>query len=106
MTYCAFCSFIGRVHTATGAVHIAVRRAVPVRAGHRVPGHHRDVRPVARTGVRPFPLHPVEGHRAGGHRGAGPGVGHVHQLAGHRQVVPVGTPHCLAPANPVAASTA
>lgn len=82
-----FRSLTGRLHTAAGAVHIAVRRALPVRAGHRVPRDHRDLRAVARTRFRPFRLRAVEGPAAGRHRRARPGAGHVHQLGGHHQLV-------------------
>lgn len=74
-----FYSFAGRVHTAIGPVHIVIRGPVPVRAGHSVPGAHRDLRLVARTQFRPVQLRTLEGHRVDHHRNAGPDSGHVHQ---------------------------
>lgn len=81
------CSRTGRVHTASGAVHLAVRCPVFVRAGHRVPGAHRDLRALVRTRLRPSLLRVVEGHYADNCRRLGPDPGHLHQRAGHRQVV-------------------
>jgi len=82
-----FCSPAGRRHSAVGLIHIAVRSPVSVRVGHRVPGSHRDMRPVARTQLRPLQLRTHQGHHIDHHRHPGPGAGHVHQLAGHRPQV-------------------
>lgn len=86
-----FYSFVGRVHTAIGVVHIAVRRPVSVRVGHRVPGTDRDLRAVARTGLRPSQLRTVQGHRVDHHRHTGSGTGHVHQRTRHLQIVQLRT---------------
>lgn len=81
------CSRTGCVHTASGAVHLAVRRPMPVCARHRISGAYRDLRAVVRTRLRPSLLRAVEGHRADNRWRLGPDPGYLHQRAGHRQVV-------------------
>lgn len=81
------CSHTGCVHTASGAVHLAIWRPMSVCAGHRVSGAHRDLCAVVRTRLRPSLLRAVEGHRADNCWRLGPDPGHLHQRAGHRQVV-------------------
>jgi len=82
-------SLAGRIHTATGVVHIAVRRALFVLAGHRVPGAHRNLRVMARPRLRPSQLRVMERHHADFRRLVGFCAGHLHQRSGHCQVVPV-----------------
>lgn len=71
---------------AVGAVHLAVRCAVPVCAGHLLPSIDGDVRVVPRQ-VRSGPCASAEG-RAAVYRGrGGAGGGHVHGSAQHRALV-------------------
>lgn len=71
---------------AAGAVHLAVRRAVPVGAGHLLPSADGDVRVVPGQ-VRSGPRAPAEG-RASVYRGRGGAGGrHVHGTAQHRALL-------------------
>lgn len=79
------CSRAGGGGAAAGAVHLLVRRVLPVGAGHRVPGYHGPVRVVPE--LRVAALGAGEGHGAGGGGHRGPAGRHLHRAAQHRDVL-------------------
>ncbi|XP_039763928.1 proton-coupled amino acid transporter-like protein CG1139 isoform X2 [Pararge aegeria] len=72
------------------ALHIAVRRAVPLGAGHLLPGAHGALRELPAARQRSPQRAVRKGHSAVHHRHSGPGGGHVHGAGQHRALVPAG----------------
>lgn len=79
----------GHRHTEARPIYLPVRRALPVRPRHRLPGDYRDMRAVAGPRFRPPPSRANEEHPPDRVRGAGPRGGDLCQYRGHSEILRV-----------------